>query len=141
VTITPTLSVSADDVDYTVFAGSDEINTTGFRYVKVKYEFLAADDLSHVKVTGIQLTVDALSRFDSSVVTLAAGDAGGTVITFGSDFHKVVGIAVTPKDTAARICVVDFDFTQLNPTTFKILMFDTGDVRKSGDVAYVARGY
>ena len=41
---------------------------------------------------------------------------------------------------SARVAVVNFVDTP-NPTTFKVLLFDTNGVRVSGDFDYTARGY
>jgi sulfur carrier protein ThiS len=141
VTVTPSLSISLDGSTWTDFVGSAEINVTGYRYVRVRYDFVAEDDISFVGVSNIQLEIDARTRIDSALVALSSGDSGGTEVEFGLDFLKVTAIVVTPKGTDEYKCVVNFDFDQDNPTTFKVLMFDGSGVRQSGDATYVARGY
>jgi hypothetical protein len=141
VTITPTISVSEDDIAYTVFAGTDEITFAKFRYVKVKYEFLAEDDTSYIVASEIRLTVDAKTRFDSATVAVLSTDSGGTTVVFGIDFTKVEAIAATPKTgVSSHFATAEFS-TGLNPADFKLLAFDETGTRVSGDVSYVARGY
>jgi sulfur carrier protein ThiS len=141
VAVTPSLSVSSDGSTWTDYVGSAEINVTGYRYVRVRYDFVAEDDISFVGVSEVRLEIDARTRIDSALVALAAGDSGGTDVSFGIDFLKVVAIVVTPKTTNSWYNEVNFDFDQDNPTTFKVLMFDESGVRQSGDATYVARGY
>jgi hypothetical protein len=141
VTATPSLSISSNGTYWTDYVGSAEINVTGYRYVRVRWDFVADDDLSYIGVSSIRLEIDAKTRIDSALATLAAGDATGTEITLGLDFLSVNAIAATPKGTVANMCEVNFDFAQDNPTTFKVLMFDKDGIRASGDATYVARGY
>jgi hypothetical protein len=141
VTVTPSISVSNDLSTWIDYVGSDEINVTAYRYVRVRYDFAATDDTGLVLVTNVQLKIDARERFESALEALASGDADGTEITFDFSFAKVLSISVTPQGTTAEYCVVNFDFAQDNPTSFKVKMFDEDGVRVSGNATYTARGY
>ena len=55
--------------------------------------------------------------------------------------HNTSGeaINVTPSGTTARIAIYDF-VDAPNPTSFKVLLFDTSGNRVSGDFSWQARG-
>ena len=69
-----------------------------------------------------------------------SGDVGGTVVTFGTSFVDVQSIVAVARGTGARFAVVDFADSP-NPTTFKVLLFDTNGARVTGGFDYTARGY
>lgn len=64
---------------------------------------------------------------------------GGAVVTFNVAFIDVQSITVTPATTAAVISVYDFNDVP-NPTSFKVLLFDTAGNRVSGNFSWSARG-
>jgi hypothetical protein len=61
-------------------------------------------------------------------------------VNFSASFTSVASITVTPKGTTARIAIYDFA-GGVNPTNFKVLLFDTAGTRVTGDVSWAARGY
>jgi hypothetical protein len=141
VTITPTIAVRALDTDpWTEHPGLWQVFETDFRYVRVRLDFAAAggDDLLRLNELRVRLSVK--EKTDQGRASCAAGDAGGTAVTFSKAFVDVQSIDVQPIGTAAVIAVVDFAGTP-NPTTFSVYLFDraTG-ARVSGDVFWIARG-
>ena len=60
-------------------------------------------------------------------------------MTFNVTFVDVEAINVTPSGTTARIAIYDF-VDAPNPTSFKVLLFDTSGNRVSGDFSWQARG-
>jgi hypothetical protein len=54
-------------------------------------------------------------------------------------FVDIEGISVTPNGTAARIAIYDF-VDAPNPTSFKVLLFDTSGNRVTGGFSWQARG-
>ena len=73
-------------------------------------------------------------------VSAVSGDSGGTTVTFAVAFIDVVAITLTPLGTTARYAIYDFTDAP-NPTTFKVLLFDSAGARATGTVSWTARGY
>lgn len=140
VTITPTISVRKLVTDpWTDYASLSSVFVTDFRYAKVRFDFasVGGDDL--VTVTGLNVRFDVKLRNDAGTATANSADVGGTTVNFNVNFVDVESITVTPKGTAARIAVYDF-VDAPNPTSFKVLLFDTAGNRVSGDVSWSVKG-
>jgi hypothetical protein len=60
-------------------------------------------------------------------------------VTFNVAFVDVQSIAVTPLATTGVIAVYDF-VDAPNPTSFKVLLFNTSGTRVSGGFSWSARG-
>lgn len=140
VTVTPQISVKLNIGDaWTDFAGQSQVVTTNFRYVKIRYDFASSGGNDLIRITNINLKLSAKQRTDSGMGTAASGDSGGTTVTFNINFIDVTSITVTPSGTTARYALYDFTDTP-NPTTFKVLLFDSAGARASGDFSWSARG-
>jgi len=139
-TVTPSISVRKLATDpWTTYSGVNAVYVTDFRYVKVRYDFasVGGDDL--VSISGLNVRFDVKLKNDSGVVSAVSTDSGGTTVAFSVSFVDVTSITVTPKGTAARIAVYDF-VDAPNPTSFKVLLFDTSGNRVSGDVSWSVKG-
>ena len=140
ITATPTLSVKTASGDpWTDYAGVDTVYATNFRYLKVSYAFSSSgnDDLLAISVLNVKL--DKKLKSDTGTGTANSGDTGGTTVTFNVPFVDIESINVTPSGTTARIAIYDF-VDAPNPTTFKVLLFDTSGNRVSGGFSWQARG-
>ena len=139
-TVTPTLSVRKLSTDpWTNYAGLSQVYATQFQYFKVKYDFASAGGDDLLLLTGLNVRLDAKLRNDSGTGTANSADSGGTVVNFNIAFVDVDSISVTPLTTSAVIAV--YDFTDVpNPTSFKVLLFDTSGTRVSGGFSWSARG-
>jgi predicted phage tail protein len=140
VTVTPRISVRKLVTDpWTDYNGVSAVFVTDFRYAKIRFDFasVGGDDL--VTVTGLNVRFDVKLRNDAGTATANSADSGGTTVNFNVAFVDVESITVTPKGTAARIAVYDFVDVP-NPTSFKILLFDTAGTRVSGDVSWSVKG-
>jgi hypothetical protein len=115
------------------------VYVTDFRYAKIRFDFsgVGGDDL--VTVTGLNIRFDVKLKNDAGTATANSSDSGGTTVNFNVSFVDVESITVTPKGTAARIAVYDF-VDAPNPTSFKVLLFDTAGNRVSGDVSWSVKG-
>jgi hypothetical protein len=78
----------------------------------------------------------AASGTTSGNVTL---HGGGTVVTFNIAFVDVEAITVTPSGSTAIVGIYNF-VDEPNPTTFKVLLFDTSGNRVGGAFSWSARG-
>ncbi|NBR22756.1 MAG: host specificity protein J [Micrococcales bacterium] len=138
--ITPTVSVRQLSTDpWTNYAGLSEVYATAFRYFKIRYDFtsVGGDDL--LLLTALNVRLDSKLRNDSGTGTANAGDTGGTTVNFNLAFVDVDSISVTPLTTSAVLAV--YDFTDVpNPTSFKVLLFNTSGTRVSGGFSWSARG-
>ena len=151
--ITPQISISTDNSSYTDYAGSattDASSThsafgTSFRYVKFRYDFASAGNDDLLKITAFNMRLETKQKTDSGNGTAAASDSGGTTVNFstpvggGTYFVDVTSITVTPKGTSALMAIYDF-VDAPNPTSFKVLLYDTSGNRANGDFSWTVRG-
>ncbi len=119
-------------------------NTQGFastfRYVRftIRATGDTKDDL--VVVSKINVRLSTKSKSDSGTGTASSTDVGGTVVNFNVPFIDIQSITVTPLSTSARFAVYDF-VDVANPTSYKVLIYDTSGNRVSGNFSWTARGY
>ncbi len=95
--------------------------------------------LSLTEIVSLQIRLDVKEITDSGTVSCLASDSGGTVVNFNKAFRDVTAIVLTVKQTTERIAIYDFVDT-LNPTSFKILVFNTSGARVNETVSWIARG-
>jgi hypothetical protein len=121
-------------------ANQAQVLASGFRYIKVRVSFTASggDDLA--ELAGLNIKLASKLKTDSGAGTAAAGDVGGTPVSFGVGFIDVASINVTASGTAARYALYDF-VDAPNPTGFRVLLFDNNGNRVSGAFSWTARGY
>lgn len=124
---------------WTSYAGLSEVFATQFRYFRVRYDFTSAGGDDLLLLTALNIRLDSKLRNDAGSGTANSGDSGGTTVTFGVPFVDVQSISVTPVSTTGVIAVYDF-IDAPNPTSFKVLLFNTSGTRVSGDFSWSARG-
>ena len=115
---------------------------TAFRYIKFKFDFASAGNDDLLKVTSLNMRLDTKQLTDSGNGTASASDSSGTSVNFNLGFVDVESITVTPKGTSstgALIAIYDFTDTP-NPTSFKVLLYNSSGTRVSGDFSWTARG-
>jgi hypothetical protein len=120
--------------------GQAQVFLSNFRYVRVVWTFTSTAGANNIEVTAFNVKLAAKLKTDSGYGTAASGDVGGTTVTFNVPFVDVESINVTPLTTTARYATYDFVDTP-NPTTFKVLLFDSAGARVSGNFSWTARGY
>lgn len=67
-------------------------------------------------------------------------DSTGTMVLFNKEFVDITAISVTPSGTTAKIAIYDF-VDEPNPTSFKVLLYNTSGVRVDGAFSWSVRGY
>lgn len=140
VAVTPKISVRKLATDaWTDYAGVSSVYVTDFRYVKVRFDFASSGGDDLINITALNVRMEVKQKTDSGVVAAVSTDSGGTTVNFGVSFVDVSSITLSPKATAARIAVYDF-IDAPNPTSFKVLLFDTSGTRVSGDVGWLVKG-
>jgi len=141
-TATYTISVSNTSATgpWTNYAGVTEVYASSFRWVKIRIDVTGAgaDDL--FQVSSLVIKLDAKQKDDFGSAVCSSADVGGTTVNFNSTFNSVSSITVTPLGTSARYAIYDFA-GGANPTSFKVLLYDSSGTRLSGTVSWTARGY
>lgn len=140
VNISFTIAVSTDNITYDTPQNGTSRFATAVRYAKVVVTFTPTNDKSLIYFCNFQATLNVHLENDGGNVTANAGDVGGTVVSFNKTFLQVTSITSIVKQTTNRIVVIDFTYSTLNPTTFKILVFDTSGTRQTETVGWAARG-
>jgi hypothetical protein len=139
-TTTPTISVRKLSTDaWTAYSGSSSVFATDFRYIRAQYDFASAGGNDLIRVTGLNIKLDSKLRNDSGTGTAVATDSGGTVVTFNVAFIDVDSLSVTALATTAVTAVYDFVDVP-NPTSFKVLLFNSSGTRIGGAFSWSARG-
>jgi predicted phage tail protein len=140
VTVAPTLSVKTTAGGaWTDYAGQESVYATNFQYVKVRYDFTSAGNDDLLQLSALNIRLDIKIKNDMGNGTANAGDTGGTTVNFNVPFADIESIGVTPSGTTPRIAIYDF-VDAPNPTSFKVLLFDTAGNRVSGPFSWQARG-
>ena len=146
--IAPKISISADNSSYTDYPGTattdanSSHNTfgTSFRYVKFRYDFTSTGNDDLLKISALNMRLETKQKTDSGNGTASASDSGGTTVNFAIGFVDVESITVTPKGSSAPVIAI-YDFTDVpNPTSFKVLLYNTSGTRVSGAFSWTARG-
>lgn len=138
-TVTPKISVSPDNVNWTDYAGVWQAFATSFRYVKVRLDFAASGGDDFAKVTQLNIKMAFKLKNDAGSGTANSGDAGGTQVNFNETFVDIESITVTANSTSAVTAVYDFTDAP-NPTGFKVLLFNSSGTRVSGGFSWTAKG-
>jgi hypothetical protein len=119
--------------------GIRRVTPSNYRYLKLTITATPETTLDWVVVTEVTLSVQVKEITDSGTSSVLAADSGGTTISFTKSFLDVSAIVVTPQGTTELKPVVDFTDTA-NPTTFKVLLFNSAGARANGDVRWNVRG-
>jgi len=123
-------------------AGNQVTTDIDFRWVRVTITVSGdggTNDLA--SMTGLACRVSQQKLTDSGTVACVSTDSGGTTFTFNEVFSGVASIQGTPIGTADRRVVIDFNYSTSNPTTCKVLLFDSAGARASGNVAIYIEGF
>jgi hypothetical protein len=119
--------------------GERRVTPSSYRYLKLTLAYEPLTELDWCVVTDVTVNVQVKEITDSGTVAVNAGDVGGTTVTFNKQFLDVSSIVCTPQGTTELRWVRDFTDT-VNPTNFKILLFNSSGARASGTVSWTARG-
>jgi hypothetical protein len=138
VTISPTIETSPDNATWTAYAGAYETHASNFRYVRVTLAFSTSDG-GFEEVSGSMVKLDVKTKKIQGTVSAVSTDSGGTSVDITGKFVDVQSITVSPQGTTAAIAIYNFTDTP-NPTSFKVLLFNTSGTRISGTVSYTVQG-
>lgn len=138
-TIGTSTRVSDDGISWSSAVTDSTFFVTSVRYIEVTINFTGADDKSLLEFYNFQVAISVREELDSGEISALAADAAGTVVTFNKEFKQVNSITVAADTTTDRIAVYEFA-GGINPTTFKIRVFDSVGVRQDATVSWKARG-
>lgn len=110
-----------------------------FRYLRTVMEFSAGDADSMIAVSSFEIRLDVKREVDSGYVNALAADGAGTVVNFNKTFKDIDGIECTTDSVSPITVIVDFTDAP-NPTSFKVLCYDSGGRRVDQLVYWIARG-
>jgi len=138
VSIDPQIEVSDNGTDWSPHVHGKSTFVASLRYVRITLVFAGTvNDL--MQIYNLHVTLGARMALDSGDITANAGDSGGTVVNFNLVFKDVSSITVTSKSQEPIYPI--YDFTDIpNPTSFKILVFDSAGNRITRTVSWKARG-
>lgn len=144
VTITPTLSVSEDNITFTDYEGQISLYLSNFRYIKVSLAAATSTDKELVRIRQIKLVVYLREQTDQGTGEALASDTDGTVVTLNKSFIDVSSIVISAKHQPSETKGITpmYSFTDvINPTSFKVLLFSnlTGG-RIDGDFSWIVKG-
>lgn len=123
--------------------GAASLFATNFRYFKYRFEFTSQANaalgqwgvLSCDKFNG-RLSTER--KTDSGSATVAAGDAGGTLVTFNRTDFDVPPIVTPSSGEAGLGYFAEVDHGATTKTTCRLYLFDSAGVRRSGKVNWSA---
>lgn len=146
-TITPTLSTSPNGTTWTDYTGVYSAFSTAFRYVKYLMAFsathngtgLAADTSALIVIMPLNYRLDIKQKTSQGMVSALAADTGGTSVDITDIFTDVGSIVCTALGTTPLYVVYDF-VDAANPTSFKVLVFNSSGTRVNATVSYTIRG-
>lgn len=139
VNVVTKIAVSDDNITYTPFNTGSTYFAASVRYVKFRFEFTTTGDINFATYFNINLNLSTKREMDGGTVDVLAADVGGTPVLFNKAFKDIETITVTPLATVEEVAI--YDFVDIpNPTTFKILLYNTAGARIDGRVSWKARG-
>lgn len=109
------------------------VGTVNARQIKFKAKIVTTT--GNAFLSGFKPVVDALERTESGAGVVIAA-AGGTTLTFGTQFNTVPNIQVTPQGTSGLLAV----YSAVTNTSFKVQVFDTSGTDVGGTVNWQAIG-
>jgi hypothetical protein len=116
--------------------------TSGFRWIRVTVDFTGGGGTNDlVLIDNLRVRASQQKKTETGRLACVSTDAGGTTYTFTETFASIDSIQSTPIGTADRRVVVDYTYSTANPTTCKVLLFDSAGARVSGDVALTIEGF
>jgi len=107
ITITPKISISADNISYTDYEGADTIYAVNFRYVKIRLTF-AGSNTSIYRLNNMDLRLDAKLLNDAGSVSALSTDTNGTIVNFNKQFVDITSITATGAGTTSIVPVYQF---------------------------------
>jgi hypothetical protein len=138
-TATAQIRTSADGITWGEWVFGRSVFAESFRYIHIYIEFNGADDTALIEFANLIVSLNVKSEIDSGQIYADKDDIGGTVVLFNKAFKDVNSITVT-ADSIEPIYPI-YDFVDVpNPTSFKVLVYDSSAKRVDHLISWKARG-
>lgn len=131
--------ISTDGISWGAPSSSLSFFSSALRYARVTVSFDGTDNKSLLEFFNFRIALNVRLENDGGQITANSADASGTVVTFTKPFKRIVSITLTSKQLHPVTMIYDFSFPP-NPTTFKVLAFDSSGNRITEDITWAARG-
>jgi len=144
-TITPRIYTSPDNSTFTD-KGLGNANVLGqnFRYIKIRYTFVGANNDDLIKVNSIRVKTFLKRKTDQGRVDVTASESqvSGKEITFTETFIDVDSIQLTIQGSSSTAKYAIYDFVDAaNPQDgFKVFLYDNSGNGVAGTVDFTVRG-
>lgn len=141
-----TIATGTNGTTFPNSSSSSPFYSTGFRYVRYSLAFSASHDGSGLATdTNKILRIKANYRLDLRLktkeysVNAVSTDTGGTTLNITGDFVDVQAITATVISSSFGVAVIDFTDVA-NPTSMKVLAYNSSGTRISATVNVIVRG-
>lgn len=140
-TITNMLSIKSNIGDSWIdYTDTLTVYASAYRYIKIRTSVTATTAASFIRINSINTVIDIKVISDAGSTVCSASDTGGTIAYFNTQFADVSSIVVSASGTTPITAI--YDFTDVpNPTSFKILLFNSAGTRVSGTASWSVKGY
>lgn len=133
------LAASDDNITYTPFVTASSTFFSTLRYLKIRFEFTAADDNDLLKFSNINILLSVKREVDSGSVNALASDVNGTIVAFNKSFKDIDSITLTVNSVEPVTAI--YSFVDIpNPVSFSVFAFDSSGNRVTYPVSWKARG-
>lgn len=105
-TVTYTMGLSLNGVDYTTYEGANEV-FGNFQYVKIRINVTEPTNKGLYAIESIRVRSDAKIKSDAGNETATIVDTLGTVVNFNKEFIDVQSVTVSPSGTTPANAVYD----------------------------------
>jgi len=128
---------------WTVFtAGTTQLITTSFRYIRIKYSFTCTGINNLIRINGLNIKLAIKQRTDSGNATYdSTKTALQNFVNFGYAFLSADTPIVQASGTATALTPVVSYSGGVNPTGFSVILYDRTGVATSGAYSWSARGF
>lgn len=123
--------------------GQAQLFATNFRYFRVRYEFSSLADGARgqfgvLACSSFNTRLSVERKTDAGSVTVAAGDTGGTLVTFGRTDFDIPPVVMPSSGEPGAGFFAEVDHGATTRTTCRLFLFDAAGVRRSGRVNWIA---
>lgn len=140
VTVLCTIETSLDNVTWEPPIVGASVFVTSFRYARLTFNFTSSNAKAMAIFSDLTLALDVKKELDSGFVNALSEDVGGTLVVFNKDFKDVDSITVTPTKAPEPLNAI-YEFIDVpNPTSFKVLVYDSIGSRVTCVCSWKARG-
>lgn len=137
--VTLSLSNTSPTSGYTDYPNTTQILASDFRYLKIKIIANSTGNNDILCLRNLYYRLDVKTKTDAGNGVASSSDSSGTTVNFNIQFLAVDSILVTPQSSSFVIATYIFTSTP-NPTSFKVMLFNSSGERVNGNFSWTVRG-